>query len=164
MNSDLLFFATLILVASISPGPNILIVIINSMKVGWKKAYWTIAGNLLALLLIALTAALGIGAILVNSQFLFSALNLIGGIYLCYLGIKMWLDRNQPLDINTAQSQSRTRWQLFFDGFTVSLRQPQGCDFSRFSLSSIHQHRFTLITPVYGDVHHNYLHSRLDPR
>ena len=129
MNSDLILFASFIFIASVSPGPNILIVVINSMKVGWRKAYWTIAGNLLALLFIALAAALGIGALLIKSHTLFSLLKIFGGLYLIYLGYKLWQGRKNPIEISDTEKEARSKWQLFIDGFTVSLSNPKSVIF-----------------------------------
>lgn len=129
MSSDLILFASFIFIASVSPGPNILIVVINSMKVGWKKAYWTIAGNLVALFIIALAASLGIGALLIKSHTLFSILKIFGGLYLVYLGFKLWQGRKTPILIKGAGREARSQRQLFTDGLTVSLSNPKAVIF-----------------------------------
>lgn len=122
MSSDLILFASFIFIASVSPGPNILIVVINSMKVGWKKAYWTIAGNLVALFIIALAASLGIGALLIKSHTLFSILKIFGGLYLVYLGFKLWQGRKPPILIKGVGREARSQRQLFTDGLTGQFR------------------------------------------
>lgn len=78
-----------LLVASISPGPNVLIVMLHSLRYGWRMAIWTVAGNLMCLFLVACLAALGIGAILQAQPVLYVALKTLGAGYLIWMGVKI---------------------------------------------------------------------------
>jgi threonine/homoserine/homoserine lactone efflux protein len=57
-------FATAYLVTTISPGPNVLLVIRNTVRYGSRGTASTIAGNLLAQLMVVILVALGVGAVL----------------------------------------------------------------------------------------------------
>jgi len=87
--SSWLLFASVITLASISPGPNVLAVIANTVDKGVYGAVYTIFGNLIALFTIALVAALGVGAMLQAMPSVFSVMKLAGGLYLAWIGFKM---------------------------------------------------------------------------
>lgn len=81
-------FTALTFVASITPGPAVLLVVAHGLKGGWasslKASLGVQAGNGIYLTL----SALGLGAILAASEALFHAVKWIGAAYLVYLGVK----------------------------------------------------------------------------
>jgi len=85
----LLSFASLIAVASCSPGPNVLAVITNALRHGRRGAALAIAGNLCALFLIAGTAALGVGGLLKAFPDAYTVMKLAGAAYLLWVGAKL---------------------------------------------------------------------------
>lgn len=87
--SNWLMFASVITLASISPGPNVLAVIVNTADKGVRGAVFTILGNLIALFTIALVAAIGVGALLQSMPSVFSVMKIAGGAYLIWMGLKM---------------------------------------------------------------------------
>lgn len=87
--SNWIVFSSIIVLASISPGPNVIAVIIQALESGIKGAAYTIFGNLIALFTIALAAALGVGALLQAAPDVFSIMKIAGGAYLAWMGLKM---------------------------------------------------------------------------
>ena len=83
-----LVFASIIALASISPGPNEVAVVVHTLDAGARGAISTIMGNLLALFTIAGAAAIGVGALLHAAPNVFMAMKIAGGIYLAWMGIK----------------------------------------------------------------------------
>lgn len=83
-----LVFAAAYLVTTLSPGPNVLLVVKNSLKYGWQSAFITIAGNLICQLVIVVMVAFGIGAVIEQSPPVFMALKVAGAAYLIVLGIR----------------------------------------------------------------------------
>jgi homoserine/homoserine lactone efflux protein len=81
-------FATAYLVTTISPGPNVLLVIRNTVRYGSRGTAPTIAGNLLAQLVVVILVALGVGAVLAAMPPLFVGMKIVGAVYLMYLGVK----------------------------------------------------------------------------
>ena len=59
------------------------------MSIGYRRTLWMMAGELVGVALVSVSAVLGIAAIMLNYPWLFTALKLIGGGYLLYLGIEM---------------------------------------------------------------------------
>jgi homoserine/homoserine lactone efflux protein len=81
-------FAIAYLVTTISPGPNVLLVIRNTVRFGSRGTAATIAGNLLAQLVVVVLVALGVGAVLAAMPPLFLAMKVMGAVYLMFLGVK----------------------------------------------------------------------------
>src|SRR5687767_14394283 len=91
MNFDLapfIAFTALTVVASITPGPAVLLVMAHGLKGGFapslKASLGVQVGNAIYLTL----SAIGLGAILAASETLFHAVKWIGAGYLVYLGIR----------------------------------------------------------------------------
>jgi threonine/homoserine/homoserine lactone efflux protein len=82
----LLFFSAYFVV-TLSPGPNVLLVVKNAVKYGYKAVLTTIISNLSCQLLIIISIAFGSGALLEKSPKLFLLLKVLGGTYLIYLGV-----------------------------------------------------------------------------
>lgn len=79
-------FATLIAIATCSPGPNVLAVISQALRSGIRGAALAILGNLLALLLVASAAAFGIGSLIKMFPDAFTVMKLAGAFYLIWVG------------------------------------------------------------------------------
>jgi threonine/homoserine/homoserine lactone efflux protein len=72
------------------PGPTVLLVLSYALSQGKRVALATVAGVALGDL-IAMTASLaGLGALVLASATLFTALKWVGAVYLVYLGIKLF--------------------------------------------------------------------------
>ncbi|MGI4857189.1 MAG: LysE family translocator [Janthinobacterium lividum] len=81
-------YALAYLATTISPGPNVLLVIRNTIRYGSRGTAATIAGNLLSQAVVVTLVALGVGAVLAAMPPLFVAMKVVGAGYLIYLGIK----------------------------------------------------------------------------
>lgn len=102
-----IIFSSIITLASISPGPNVIAVIVQALESGLRGAFYTILGNLIALFTIALAAALGVGALLEAAPSVFNVMKLAGGAYLAWMGFKMLKSSfNKMPIINLAKADS----------------------------------------------------------
>jgi len=126
----LLFFSAYLMV-TLSPGPNVLLVIKNAVKHGYKAAATTIIANLCCQLLLIISIAFGSGTLLANSPKLFFALKVIGGLYLIYLGLKGLCNKSTQGKVkikDTEESASVTAFsyrKLGKEGFIVSASNPK---------------------------------------
>ncbi len=68
----------------------------NGIKHGSEISSFGVLGNVAALMLLVIVSAIGLGALLVASEFFFLVLKIIGAIYLFYLGIKLWVADLSP--------------------------------------------------------------------
>ncbi|AMM16069.1 lysine transporter LysE [Burkholderia sp. PAMC 28687] len=120
-------FATAYLVTTISPGPNVLLVIRNTVRYGSRGTASTIAGNLLAQLVVVILVALGVGAVLTAMPPLFVGMKVIGALYLMYLGVKQ-LRSQAPKATPAANAQFAhvlNKGKLFREAVLVSGSNPK---------------------------------------
>lgn len=83
-------YVTAVFLISGTPGPNMLHVMVQSIHHGPRRAVFSMAGLMSAVLLCLLASALGLGALLQASPRLYGALRFAGAAYLLWLGIKAW--------------------------------------------------------------------------
>jgi len=95
----ILFFIAY-LVVTLSPGPNVLLVIKNAIKYGYRAAGMTIFCNLVCQLIIITLVAWGAGGLLAKSPLLFLVLKLVGGAYLIYLGLMGLLKKGKEKQVS----------------------------------------------------------------
>jgi homoserine/homoserine lactone efflux protein len=120
-------FATAYLVTTISPGPNVLLVIRNTVRFGGRGTAATIAGNLLAQLVVVLLVALGVGAVLAAMPPLFLAMKVLGAVYLMVLGLKQLRSRTPKTatSVNALPAHSLDRRKIFREALLVSGSNPK---------------------------------------
>ena len=120
------FIATIVL--SVSPGPGVFSSISSGLNHGFRVGIWNAVGMQLASLILVAVVALGLGAILVASETLFSIVKWLGVAYLVYLGIVTW--RAQPRAFEQqGDDRAATAWDLFVRGFLVNITNPKGIIF-----------------------------------
>lgn len=71
----------------LAPGPSVMFVIARAVAWGRATAVLTAAGNAIGLALLSLAIAVGLGPLLQSSPALLEAVQLLGGLYLVYLGV-----------------------------------------------------------------------------
>ncbi|RZP84966.1 LysE family translocator [Vibrio vulnificus] len=129
MNLDtwLMFFLAY-LVVTLSPGPNVLLVVKNSVQYGIGSALVTILGNLFCQFLIVGLVAVGVGEILTHLPTWFFVMKCVGGLYLIYLGIKSFKQiRKDSLKLSNLDFElpKRNSKSLFREAFFVSVSNPK---------------------------------------
>lgn len=70
------------------PGPSLLFTIGRALTVGRSDALWSVVGNALGLFVQVLGVTLGLGALVAASATAFTALKLVGAVYVVWLGIQ----------------------------------------------------------------------------
>jgi RhtB (resistance to homoserine/threonine) family protein len=88
IDGQLLAFAGVALVLSLTPGPDMALVLRNTLRDGRPAGFCTVGGIALGLLVWATMSALGIAAVLAASATVFTVLKLAGAAYLVYLGVQ----------------------------------------------------------------------------
>src|SRR5688572_14411954 len=87
-----LFFVSCVLLI-ITPGQDTLYIVGRSVSQGRRAGLLSVAGIMTGCLVHALAAAFGVSAILATSAHAFAAAKMAGAAYLCYLGVRMLIDR-----------------------------------------------------------------------
>ena len=116
----------------LAPGPSVLFTIARAIAWGRKVAVFTVLGNASGFFAMSLLVAVGIGPIIQSSDFIYSAVQWGGGLYLIYLGIDAIRKRsehtNQMLEEGSGGLPSVGR--IIRDGFMVGILNPKGIVFN----------------------------------
>lgn len=125
----LLFIPTFFLV-SITPGMCMTLAMTLGMSIGISKTLWMMWGELLGVAVVAISAVVGVSAVMMKYPQVFGILKLFGAAYLLYIGINMFLSRGK-LALGKANNQNQTsnRSELFNQGFITAIANPKGWAF-----------------------------------
>ena len=96
-------FATAWLALAVIPGPTMLLALSNGMGGGLRRAAWGMAGANLGSVIVISVVAVGLGALLASSAWLFEAVRAVGVLYLLWLAVQLW--RSPPQDVRAALAQ-----------------------------------------------------------
>jgi len=118
--------ATIIL--SLSPGPGAFSSISSGLHHGFRLGVWNGIGMQLANLVLMAIVALGLGAILLASETLFSLVKWVGVAYLVYLGIVTWRAPARGFEEDRDDEETTARG-IFMRGFWVDITNPKGIIF-----------------------------------
>jgi len=134
------------LLAVISPGPDFVITVRNSLCYSRRAGIFTSLGISTALCIHLFYCAAGIGYIISTSFVLFSILKVLGAGYLIYLGVSSFMAKGSRIDLAEERTGTDlTRLKAFRMGFLTNVLNPKATMF----LLSL----FTLVignfTPVY---------------
>lgn len=91
LDQQLLAFLGVALVVSVTPGPDMALVLRNTVRGGRGDGYRTVAGIAVGLLVWAALSAVGVAAALAASATVFTVLKLAGAAYLVFLGAQALL-------------------------------------------------------------------------
>ena len=121
----LLAFGAMSFLPIVIPGPSVLFVIGRALAHGRRAALTTVVGNTLGAYVLVAAVAFGIGPIVERSVIVFTALKLAGAVYLIYLGVKAFRERDSLSTAFTADSPARNPLRTLWDGFAVGVSNPK---------------------------------------
>jgi len=124
---EYLLAAVLIILA---PGPSVLFAIARAIAWGRATAIATVAGNALGMFSLSILIAFGLGPILERSELAFISVQILGGLYLIYLGVDAL--RHSRIDAADMVNQGDVRpssLRSIRDGFWVGALNPKGLVF-----------------------------------
>jgi homoserine/homoserine lactone efflux protein len=123
---DLSLYLTFVLATSILiliPGPNVSLIVANSVAYGTRYGLLTVAGTSSAVLVQVIITALGMTAVLGTLAYWFEWIRWIGVAYLVYIGIQQW--RADPIDLTRTMPQPKSFRAIYLRGLLVSLSNPK---------------------------------------
>ena len=104
------------------PGPNIMMIVSNSIAYGPRRGLATVAGTSSAMLVFLALTTLGTTSLVTTASGWFEWLRWIGAAYLIYLGVQQW--RAAPVgDVEAGAPAALSR--VFLQGFAVSATNPK---------------------------------------
>lgn len=124
---QLLTIAGVFALSVISPGPNFAIVTSTAMTVSRRAGVVAGLGLATASLTWALLAVAGIGIILTQVPWIYTAVKLAGAAYLIWLGVKMVLGARKSVALS--DSQGITGATAFRKAYLVSMTNPKSIAF-----------------------------------
>lgn len=122
------FIATVVIV--LAPGPSVLFVIARAIAWGRATAVATVIGNVTGAFTLSVVVAVGLGPILQRSEIAFISVQVLGGLYLVYLGITAIKQSQIHANDITSQGDIRpSKWRSMREGFWVGALNPKGIVF-----------------------------------
>jgi len=121
--STLPVFIAASLVLLVIPGPAVLFIVARSGAQGRRAGLVSVLGVHTASIVHVLAAVAGVSAVVVASSLAFTAVKVVGGCYLIYLGLKSL--RSARTSSAASVPKIRATKQLFAEGFLVSLLNPK---------------------------------------
>ena len=125
--TSLLSIAAALCIGAVSPGPSFLMVAKTAASAGRSHGLSAALGMGLGTLLFAIISLLGLNAVFLAVPALYLALKLIGGLYLVYLGCRIWQGAKQSLDVSidaTSENVVGDRSYLLL-GFATQVSNPK---------------------------------------
>lgn len=121
----------LFLLAVMSPGPDFIMTVQNSVRHGARAGMATAFGIALANLIHIAYVHIGIGALIAHSLLAFSILKLLAAAYLIYLGAKALCSRAGAADISLGdgKAQAASLPSAFGQGFITNALNPKAAIF-----------------------------------
>ncbi|EPR74422.1 hypothetical protein ADIWIN_0523 [Winogradskyella psychrotolerans RS-3] len=125
MNYDILIsFALATSVLAISPGPDNIYVLVQSISHGKSYGLATVCGLITGCIIHTTLLAFGVSAIIAANENLFFGIKLLGAIYLLYLAYKVFKS-DASLNFNSEHVPKKSLKQLFVQGFFMNVLNPK---------------------------------------
>jgi len=143
----ILLFSMTVFIASIIPGPSMLLALTHGMHFGVKRTIASAIGNVTVTLIQASISIAGLGAVLMASETVFQVIKWAGAIYLIYMGVNLLRSSKtslSPIELNRSKNWNSLR-KMYIQGAFVTAGNPKAIVF------------FTAIFPQFVDPNAAYL-------
>lgn len=113
--------------AMMSPGPDMLLIIRNTLGTAGKQtAFFTILGIAAGLTIHISVSIAGLAIVLSQSDLLYSIVRYLGAAYLAYIGLKSLLNRSQfKIQSGENTDLEKSNSEAFREGFFTNLLNPK---------------------------------------
>ena len=115
--------------AAFSPGAGAIQSMASGLSHGLLRAYWSIVGQELGLLVQLTLVAVGLGAVVANSIVAFAVIKVVGVLYLLYLAVRQWRATGRDLSEQMSGPVTRPGLPLLARGFLVNATNPKSLVF-----------------------------------
>ena len=110
----------------LSPGPDFFLILRNAVRYTFKTAVMTALGITAGITIHIALNLFGLAYVLKTSPWLFEALNLLGGAYLIYIGVKGLLSaKSSAKPSTTQQGKIESPLEAFREGFFTNILNPK---------------------------------------
>jgi homoserine/homoserine lactone efflux protein len=145
----LLLYLMTVFIASILPGPSMLLALTHGMNYGAKRTIASAMGNVTVTLIQASISIAGLGTILIASETIFHIIKWAGAVYLVYIGISIFLSPKTAM--SPSGYTNSTNWlslkKMYLQAVFVTAGNPKAIVF------------FTAVFPQFIDSNAGYLNQ-----
>tara|TARA_B100001248_G_C27364532_1_gene448240 strand:+ start:129 stop:734 length:606 start_codon:yes stop_codon:yes gene_type:complete len=120
-NQSIVILAFACVSGAISPGPSLALVIKNTIDGGRTQGILTGIGHGLGLTIYAFGAVMGLSSIFVGNQRIYAFIQILGSLWLAYIGFMMIKSSSSTFQSRHIRSKSSG----FLDGFMISFLNPK---------------------------------------
>ncbi|RAJ12961.1 LysE family translocator [Olleya aquimaris] len=120
----LLLFVVATSALAISPGPDNIYVLMQSITNGRKYGIATVCGLITGCLVHTTLVAFGVSAIIKENDTLFFVIKLFGALYLLYLAYNVYKS-DAKVTLSNETIPKKSLWQLFKQGFIMNVLNPK---------------------------------------
>lgn len=124
-----LAFTAIASMATLIPGPAMLLVATHSIRYGVFSSLNTILGNVTGLAMLSGLSVAGLSTLLVYAPVAFAFVKIVGAIYLAYLGVKLWRAGVQPLKAKEGGANASGKY-LYLKGIAIATTNPKAIGFT----------------------------------
>ena len=120
----LISFVFAVTLLAISPGPDNVFVLMQSVIYGKKYGLATILGLMTGCIIHTIFLAVGISSIIKDNNNIFLGIKLFGAVYLLYLAYKVYRS-SSVISVSTKKIEKKTPFQLYKIGFIMNVLNPK---------------------------------------
>ncbi len=110
---------------AIVPGPNVTIIIANSLRSGPRAGLASVAGTQLGVFILLLVLAAGLHLVVEQIAVVFDWIRLLGAGYLIWLGLRLLMSSGERATIGDAPGAGASNAACFWQGCLVLLSNPK---------------------------------------
>ncbi|WP_261921873.1 LysE family translocator [Shewanella sp. NFH-SH190041] len=121
------FIPTFFFVA-ITPGMCMTLAMTLGMSIGVRRTLWMMLGELVGVAVVAVSAVIGVAALMLKYPGIFELMKWLGGAYLIYIGVNMWRTQGKIASLDNVPTQI-SRLSLISQGFFTAIANPKGWAF-----------------------------------
>ncbi len=127
-HSSLFLFIPTFFFVSITPGMCMTLAMTLGMSVGIRRTLWMMIGEVVGVAAVAIFAVVGVASVMLKYPDIFTLVKYLGGAYLAYIGIQMWLSKGS-ITITKEDQSDVSRLTLFNQGLFTAISNPKGWAF-----------------------------------
>lgn len=121
----LLAFIAACILLGLTPGPNMSLILANTLTHGLSAGLVTLAGTTTGLAVLVAAAAIGMSSVMVLMSEWFDVLRWIGALYLVYLGARQLWAMRRRTEPRAAPPPRGSRAGWYLQGVLISLSNPK---------------------------------------
>ena len=114
-------FATVCVAGAMSPGPSLALIIRNSITINRFAGFMTAVGHGLGMGVYAVFAVTGLSIILTANELLFQLIQVVGILFLLFIGFQFLFKKNQEIE----HIHNQKNFNSFLQGFSIAILNPK---------------------------------------